>query len=53
MALEMVTDEGFIWLVDSSMDPEALTPIATAMSDTLGLPLQQPQAEKGGLQPAE
>lgn len=53
MALEMVTDEGFIWLVDSSMDSEALAPIATAMSDTLGLPLQQLQAEKGGLQPAE
>lgn len=39
VALEMVTDEEFIWLVDSTIEREAILPTAQAVSDVLGIEL--------------
>lgn len=37
VALEMVTDEGFTWFVDSAAEASALMPTATALGVVLGL----------------
>lgn len=39
IALEMITDEGFTWLVDSAADPSVLMPTATTFAEMLGIPL--------------
>lgn len=42
--LEIVTDEGYVWIVDSARDPAALAPLAAAVAQILGVPLQPPEA---------
>jgi hypothetical protein len=39
-ALEFVTDEAFVWLVDSASDAAALEPKAAALQSILGVPLR-------------
>lgn len=41
MALELVTDDQQVWVVDSARDPAALMPTATALATVLGLELKQ------------
>jgi hypothetical protein len=55
VALEMMTDEGYLWLVDSGTDPDALHPVATAMAQLIGVPLHDERAplSESRLQPSE
>ena len=41
MALELLTDTGAVWLVDSAADAAALSATATMLSTVLGLPVEQ------------
>ncbi len=41
MALELLTNTGAVWLVDSAADAAALSATATALSAVLGLPVEQ------------
>ena len=42
--LEIVTDEGYVWIVDSARDPAELAPLAAAVAQILDVPLQPPEA---------
>jgi hypothetical protein len=44
VALEMLTDEGHIWLVDSAEASEALRPVAEALGALLDVRLEEPNA---------
>lgn len=45
MALELLTDTGAVWLVDSAADPAALSATATALSTVLGLPIESAERD--------
>jgi hypothetical protein len=44
VALEMVTDEGYTWLVDSAESGGPIRPVATALVEILGVRLEEPTA---------
>jgi hypothetical protein len=52
MALEFVTDEGHVWLIDSADDPLALQPTATTFAQMLGMELEIVDREHPAEQPA-
>ncbi|NJL04851.1 MAG: hypothetical protein HC911_08070 [Chloroflexaceae bacterium] len=41
--LEMVTDEEYVWIVDSARDPAELAPLAAAVAQILDMSLQPPE----------
>jgi len=52
VALEFVTDEGHVWLIDSADDPPALQLTATAFAQMLGMELEVVNREQPAEQPA-